>query len=192
MIINLDTGTHIDSPWHFLEKGKKLEGLLVNQFVGEGLIIDLSDKYSPSRGIDQIISREDLTAAVERTKQEIKPGDMVIIYTGWNKIYESDPEKYYNHCASISSDSGTWLAKQKIKLVGIDTCTVDPPSCFTKVPFNHAPNHINFLSKGILVCESIGGEIDKILNKRLLIVALPLNIKGKHGAVSPARVIAIE
>ncbi len=47
------TGTHVDTPLHFVAGGASVDQLPVDVFMGEGVVVDLSDKQprerSPSR-----------------------------------------------------------------------------------------------------------------------------------------------
>ena len=38
------TGTHIDAPYHFLKDGEKINEIPVHGFVGNGVLIDVSNK----------------------------------------------------------------------------------------------------------------------------------------------------
>ncbi|TET63037.1 cyclase family protein [Candidatus Aerophobetes bacterium] len=190
--ITLHFATHLDSPWHFVRDGKKLEDLSLDRFVGEGLVVDLSDKYGPSCGKNLCISQRDLEMAVEKTEKTLQSDDMIIINTGWHHLFDTHPQDYYAYSTAISDGAGSWLAEKKVKLVGIDACDVDDHKFFAQPPF-HPPNHgKNFLPNNILIIENVGGEVDKVVGKKLLIIASPLNIKGIHGSSSPIRLIALE
>ena len=192
LALPLHFATHLDAPWHFVKDGKKLENLSLDCFFGEGLIVDVSDKYSPPCGKNLCISQKDLEMAVEKTGKTLREDDMIIINTGWHKLFETNSKDYYAYAPAIGDEAGIWLAERKVKLVGMDSCDVDEKKYFDKPPY-HPPNHgKNFLPNDILIIENVGGDIDKILGKKVLISAFPLKIEGVHGSSSPIRLIAFE
>jgi len=103
--------------------------------------------------------------------------------------FESQPKRYYQDYSSLSDEAGKWLADRKIKLVGIDTCDVDLHLYYEKPPFK-PPNHTkNFLPNNILIVENVGGEIDRVINKKLLFIVSPLKWTAE---ASPVRIIGLE
>jgi arylformamidase len=188
----LHLGTHLDSPWHFFSKGVPMGELPADRLVGPGLIVDVSAKYGPQRGKNLAISAADLQAAVQATGHTLEPGDIIIVNTGWHHLFTSEPTRYYKEFSTLSGEAGAWLAEQRVKLVAVDCCDADEKRYFAAKPFA-PPNHaVHFLPNGILICENAGGEIDKVLGRKLLIVAGSLPIMGVHGNASPMRLLALD
>ncbi|MFZ2071830.1 MAG: cyclase family protein, partial [Halobacteriota archaeon] len=71
--IGAHTGTHVDAPVHFIEKGVGVGELPIEQFIGEAVVLDLSHK-PPGSGI----SRDDLV----HYGCFVKKGDIVLLFTG--------------------------------------------------------------------------------------------------------------
>lgn len=188
----LHLGTHLDSPWHFYKGGISMGEVPPDRLVGPGLIVDVSAQYGPDQGKNKAISAADLEAAVVATGHSLDPGDMIIVNTGWHHLFTTESERYYKEFSTLSGEAGAWLAKQDVKLVAVDCCDVDEKRFFAQKPFA-PPNHAqHFLPNGICVCENVGGDVDKILGSKLLIVAAPLPILGEHGNASPMRLLALE
>lgn len=188
----LHLGTHMDSPWHFYSDGPSMGELPADRFVGPGLIVDVSANYGPDKGKNMAISAADLEAAVEATGHSLDPGDMIIVITGWHRLFATAPQRYYKEFSTLSGEAGAWLAEKGVKLVAVDCCDVDEKRFFAEKPFA-PPNHTqHFLPNGICVCENVGGDVDRILGRKLLIVAAPLPILGEHGNASPVRLLALE
>lgn len=188
----LHLGTHLDSPWHFWRAGVSMGEVAAAHLVGPGLIADVSAKYGPDRGKNLAITAADLQSAISATGHSLEHGDMIIINTGWHHLFTSEPQRYYTEFSTLSGEAGEWLAQQRVKLVALDCCDADEKRYFASKPFA-PPNHSkNFLPNGILICENVGGDVDKILGRKLLIVAAPLPILGIHGNASPMRLLALE
>jgi arylformamidase len=188
----LHLGTHLDSPWHFYKRGISMGEVPADRLVGPGLIVDVSAKYGPEQGKNLGISAADLQAAVKATGHPLEPGDIIIVNTGWHHLFTSEPERYYKEFSTLSGEAGAWLAEQSVKLVAVDCCDADEKRYFAAKPFA-PPNHsVNFFPNGILVCENVGGDVDEILGRKLLIVAGSLPILGVHGNASPMRLLALD
>ena len=108
------TGTHIDAPYHFLKDGQKIDEIPVQRFMGNGILIDVSDKSER-----ELIDSADLKCYAS----EIKKGDFVILRTGWDRYFGTP--KYYRH-PYLSADGARLLVKMGVSLVGIDAPNVDP------------------------------------------------------------------
>jgi len=187
--MSLHTGTHLDSPAHFVNGGKSLDQITVDHFIGEGLILDVSQEFGPTCKANQTILAKDLAEAEKATRQKLKTGYIVLVHTGWHHIFESEPERYYRDYSSLSDEAGKWLAEKKVKMVGIDACDVDPHQFYEKPPYK-PPNHTtNFLPNNILICENVGGEIDSVIGKKVLLIVSPLRLVAE---ASPARIIALK
>jgi kynurenine formamidase len=158
--------------------------------MGTAVVIDFSDRYGPEVAKSKTISSDDIKEKIAKNNLDINENDIVIINTGWHKIFYSEPIKYYTEFCTLSDDAGMWLKNKKIKMIGIDACDVDEHKYYTKFPYDNPPNHTkNFLPNDIFIIENVGGEIDMVLNKRIYIIAAPLSLSGRFAASSPIRLI---
>ena len=78
MKMGTHTSTHIDAPYHISKSGKTLNDFPVERFIGQGIVLDFSDK-----GDIYEITREDIMAHAD----ELKKVDFAILNTGWAKYY---------------------------------------------------------------------------------------------------------
>lgn len=97
--ISLHTGTHIDAPFHYFPKGKKITDYDISDFIGKGNILKLNEK-------------------VENTIE-----DIAIIKTGWSKYFGSD--KYFFENPYLTEEFSEKLIENNVKGIAIDTCSVD-------------------------------------------------------------------
>ena len=110
--INSHLGTHIDAPFHMLEKGKSLDELPVESFMGKALIIRVPEE----------------TTTIEKSLLEdsgdlIKDTEFVLFNTGWSKYWGSD--KYFRDFPVLSASAVDYLLSFNLKGVGFDTISAD-------------------------------------------------------------------
>ena len=181
------TGTHIDAPFHFLKKGKKIDQLPVQRFVGDGVLIDVSGKSDRD-----LIDPGD----IEPYENEIAEGDFVIFRTGRDKYFGTP--RYYLH-PYLSLEGAGLLVKMGISLVAIDALNIDPTyygnmdsDSSTKDLSNEEeygyPVHDILLGHDILIVENLC-NLDKIKAVKGVYSFLPLKLKDSDG--SPIRAVFI-
>ena len=181
------TGTHIDAPYHFLKKGKKIDEFPVQRFVGDGVQIDLTAKSDRD-----LIEPGD----IEPYESEIAEGDFVVLRTGRDKYFGTP--RYYLH-PYLSAEGARLLVKMGISLVGIDAMNVDPTyfgsiesdSSAKDVPDEEEygyPVHDILLGNDILIVENLC-NLDKIKTVKGVYSFLPLKLKDSDG--SPIRAVYI-
>ena len=64
----------------------------------------------------------DLQAAAEAQGVEIRPGDVVLVHTGWLERID-EPELFINQAPGINADGAEWLADQGVVAVGSDSAS---------------------------------------------------------------------
>ncbi len=62
----------------------------------------------------------DLQAAAEAQGVDIRPGDVVLVHTGWLERID-EPELFINQAPGINAEGAEWLADQGVVAVGSDT-----------------------------------------------------------------------
>lgn len=151
-------GTHIDAPSHMIEEGKTLDKFPIDKFSGVGILIDVQ------KGIT--------LNSVQ--KENIEQDSIVLFYTGMSKKYHND--EYFTKYPAISEEIANYLVNRKIKMVGVDMCSVDHD------PF---PVHRIFLRNEILIIENLT-NLSSLAGKKFAIFAFPLKFEIDG---SPARVV---
>lgn len=171
------SGTHIDAPRHFSETGYNLSQIPLDVLIGTGVVLDL-----PKQAMKEITT-DDLEKA--KSKFGIRRGDSLIINTGWHHRW-NEPD-YAKKFPGIVKSAAQWLVDNGIKLVGVDWICIDHPSQ-TDMGDNSWASHKIVLSNNIPVIENIGGDVDKVAGKRVIIMALPVRVVDGDGF--PVRVVA--
>ena len=172
LFLSSHTGTHLDAPYHFLEKGAKIHEISLKKLVSEAALI----KSRKSSG--QSITKTDIQK-FEKKHGKIENFSSVIFYTGWQKNLQK--KYYFTKNPGLSVSAAKYLASKKISLVGIDSPSIDlgADSQFSV--------HQIFAKKGMLIVENLT-NLDKIKPSKFHLVVLPLKLKNTTG--SPVRAIA--
>ena len=167
-IVKLDltaySGTHIKSPKFLRSDLRSIEHISFNELIHYATVIHLGVKREKD-----LITCEDLQAFY------IKPGDGLLIHTGWSSFWESG--QYYIDFPLITSDAAEYMVNDlRIPFLGAD------------IPFSSEVQKIVLEHNSFLI-ENLT-NLDQINLNRFLLIALPLNIYSSDGA--PARVVAVE
>lgn len=171
--VNLCThvGTHVEAPYHAIEKGIKAGEMNLRNLIGPASIIDFVGK-----GYNQPITKEELL----QKGKHIQRGDIVLIKTGLSRHYGT---KEYRR-PYIETDGVEWLVENKIKCLGIDCSGIENKQINSK-----QINHRILFKNNIPLIEDMN-NLDKLQDKRVFFMAFTLPIIGLDA--SPIRPIAIE
>jgi len=172
LFLSTHTGTHMDAPYHFLEKGAKIHEISLKKLVSETVLIKSKKKDGES------ITKTHIQK-FEKKHGKIASFSSVIFYTGWQRNLQK--KYYFTKNPGLSVSAAKYLASKKINLVGIDSPSIDlgKDSKFSV--------HQIFAKKGILIVENLA-NLEKIKSPKFHLVVLPLKLKNATG--SPVRAIA--
>jgi len=166
------TGTHMDAPYHFFLKGKRINEIPVENFVTDAFLLRLKKRTKEYIIKDDIINFE--------RKRRIGKGNAVIFSTGWEE--HANRNDYLTGNPGLSREAAEYLATKRVGMVGIDSANIDHPDA------NDFAAHNVLLPKGVLIVENLC-NLKKINKTRFKLVVLPLKIEGATG--SPVRAIAL-
>ena len=112
--IGSQSGTHVDSPYHFKEDGLRLEDCDPSLFVGPALLIDV-------RGHG---ARQPITAAdVAPYKERLAPGAIACLHTGWSdEHYGTD--RYFDH-PFLEGAACAQMLERGVRTFAIDCINLD-------------------------------------------------------------------
>ncbi len=169
------TGTHVDAPWHFEPKGKKLDEVPLERFLARGHVLDLRGLKARAS-----ISRFQIVKARDGLQGPIGKGDAVLLRTGWERRRGTRAYLFAN--PGLSGEAAKELARWQVGLVGIDTANVDHPED-ASFPAHHA-----LLASGVPIIENVA-NLAALGSSRFFLLALPLRLKAATG--SPIRLVAL-
>lgn len=172
LIMSTHLGTHLDAPFHFFDDGLTVENLDVRKGFGPAWVLDFTHK-SPK----EPITAEDLKAFGDK----VGPGSRLIFHTNWDKEF---PEPhYFGEQPPLSVDACQYMAERGVACIALDMPTTNPPE--------YTPTHHALLNADaeVLIIEGLRG-LERLEGEQVLLIALPLRIRGRDG--SPCRVMAID
>jgi len=182
------TSTHVNAPLHLLPGREGVGELALQRFFGTGVVLPVS------KGKWETIEPADLEAAAPA----VEPGDIVLINTGWHRRY-SDSKEYFGYAPGLSKAAAAWLVARNVKLVGLDTATIDHPLATSIGPHRNGPQikyllpeyrqatgreaiadfpewnpaHRTLLAAGIPTVENVGGDLDAVSGRRCTFQGFP-------------------
>lgn len=158
------TGTHIDAPLHFISKGKSIDKLSPEIFIGRVFVADLS-------GLEKITSKD-----LEKIKLP-RGVKRLLLKTSNSSLYGKKNYKFKKDYVGLTAKAAEWLAKRSFKLVGIDYLSV---AKFDET----AEVHKILLSGGMVILESI--NLSNIDQGEYQLVCLPIKISGIEAGLTRA------
>ncbi|CZH01622.1 Kynurenine formamidase [Legionella pneumophila] len=168
-------GTHMDAPAHCGSQGKTIDALSLQDCLAPCVVIDISAKAHET----YLCSIQDILD-FEKQYRLIRPGDFVIIRTGWSR-YWLTPAQYRNNLQfpSVSKEAAQLLVERNIKGLGIDTLGPDTAE-------SGYPVHQVILGQGKYLVENVANA-DLLPPIGSTILVAPLYILG--GTEAPIRLI---
>ncbi|AZR72680.1 cyclase [Anoxybacter fermentans] len=204
-------GTHLDGERHFWTAGRDIASIPLEDLVHEGVIVDLSDI-----GEYGIYTSKDITDRVEVKEGDILIIYTGFSKYAWYQP-DADEEAYMIKHPGPTIEFAEWCKKMKIRWIGVDCGSADHPmntvirqlrpdlaeECdrvmrekygkglddFFK-PEHRQLMHTELFPHHIIHVENIGGDIEKILNRRMLIGCFPWRFVD--GESSICRVVAFD
>jgi arylformamidase len=158
------TGTHIDSPFHFVSDGATLDGIDLDALVGPCRVCD----HEP----DRHVTAADLDAWS-------LDGVSRLLIRSTNRDRWRDAPHFRRDYVALESSAARWLAERHFLVVGVDYASVEP--------FDSPghPVHRALLSAGVICLEGL--DLDEVATGDYELIALPLRIADGDG--SPVRAV---
>ena len=154
--IGSHTGTHVDAPNHLISGGNTIDNIALDALVGACTVVYCNTDMSISiQDLVRIVVPSDTKRLLIRTRQS----------TGY-----------------LSREAAVRLVEAGVKLVGIDSSSVDAPAS----PHLHV--HQTLLEAETVIVENL--VLDNVEPGNYWLVCLPLRLQGCDGA--PARAILMD
>lgn len=177
IIMSEHTGTHIDSPKHFISGGYPIDQMPTKKIMGRGVKIDASNlKAKEVLTLDQVIQ-------FEEEKGEIAKGDIVLIRFGWEDKWalKANAKEFLKDWPGLSKEAALYFKEKEIAAVGCDTMSLDAFEAENSI------SHEILLGNDVPIIENLC-NLSKIPTCSY-IIGLPMKFKGGSG--SPIRIISL-
>ena len=167
LVMCTHSGTHIDTPSHFVSDGKTLDDYPADKWILPAQVANIEhpEAIYPS----------------ELEGLDIRVGNALLFKTNNSKTGRSASGVFSEDYVFVSPEAADFCVRKKVGLVGIDYVTVD-----RHADSSYTTHHI-LLGNGIRILESI--NLKDVPPGRYTLICLPLKIEGGEGA--PARAILL-
>ena len=206
-------GTHMDGEIHFHASGRSIGDVPMKEWVGPGVVVDISDQV----GDYDLYTPEMLMKKAEIKKGDILIINTGYNRYAWDQK-QSDEVRYFVKHPGPGPGFHKWAIDMKIKWIGVDCGSADHPMNtiirqWHPARFKEAEEklmakykvkswdayfpqdeyyqvmHIKLFPKKIVHAENLGGDINKLSNKRAWIGCFPL--KGIELESAMCRIVAL-
>ena len=190
-------GTHMDGEIHFHASGRSIGQVPMSEWVGPGAVVDLSQEL----GDYDLYEPDLLKSKVEIKKRDILIINTGYHRYAWDQT-KSDEVRYFVKHPGPGPKFHKWCLEMKFKWIGVDCGSADHPmntiirnwhpKSFTEAekklqevygkawdelfPYEeyYQVMHLKLFPKKIVHAENLGGDIEKLSNKRAYIGCFPL------------------
>ena len=207
VVMPLHIGTHIDALCHAWYDDQLYNGHPSSEItstrgtrrcgidklpplVARGVLLDLVEARGAPLPDGTSVGRDELVASAERAGAILRPGDVVLIRTGWLEAQAGKPARDvdFNAEPGIDVDAALWLAAAGVSSVGADNFAIEvmPFPAGTTFPVHQRliRDHGITLIEGLVL-----RELAEQAPREFLFVAAPLPIVGGTG--SPLTPLAV-
>lgn len=172
-------GTHVDAPKHFdpTPGALSINQMPLSDFYTSAICLDLSHVE-----LKASISVAEMEAALEKSGQEIREGDTVLMYMAFNKRIHFDDPRWQHDFPGLSLEAVHWLADKGCKIFGVEAISPAPEG----EPNFQAHNACG--ERGITHIEGLD-NLEEVVGKRFRFIGFPLKIR--EGSGGPMRAVAL-
>ena len=161
LTMSTHTGTHVDAPYHFRDDGAKVADLDPEVFVGPALVVAVEG----GGGV----------GAAELERHDLDGVARLLLRTGsW-----PDRDRFPERTRHLEPDAAELLAGKGVRLVGVDTPSVDP------LDSEELPAHNALLEAGVHILEGL--VLDRVEPGEYGLISLPLPLRDADA--SPVRAV---
>ncbi|AXI00504.1 arylformamidase [Sporosarcina sp. PTS2304] len=154
-------GTHTDAPFHYDNDGLRILDLPIDLYIGRACVVDVT-------GV-ACVSRKHLEPI------DFEGAQRILLKTGSHPIPHKFPEKF----TVIGEDVGPLLKERGVRLIGVDTPSVDAETSKELVA------HHSLYRNNIIIIENL--VLESLKPGQYELIALPLALEEADG--SPVRAV---
>jgi kynurenine formamidase len=172
LFLSTHTGTHVDAPYHFVKRGKKMHQIDPGRFLCDVILIKIKSKPNYTITKSDIVKFEEKHGAIPQHSS-------VLFATGWTD--NMDRREFFYQNPGLADSAAKYLVSKKTNLVGIDTPSIDAGNN------SKFSAHRILLGDDVLILENLC-NLHRIKSTKFRLAALPLKLQNATG--SPVRAVA--
>lgn len=162
------TGTHLDTPAHFISNGKTLNKYTVKDFILPARVVEIQNEF--------------IIAPAELKHIEIKPGEALLFKTENSRSGRCKNGVFSDGFVYMTPEAADICVSKNVGMVGIDYITIE------RYQDQAFPVHRKLLGNGILILESI--DLSNVPPGEYTLICLPLKIDVCEA--SPVRAVLLD
>ena len=174
MIMSAHSGTHVDTPAHFMSDGSGLDGYAPNDFIRRAHVVNCGDREE--------VGLEALQGPGGFSELTVERGDAVLFKTANSVRDLCVAGEFTEDFTHLSGDAAALCVRMGVGLVGLDYITIDPYES------EDYPAHTTLMKGGVLILEGI--RLKEVPAGTYTLICLPLSISGAEG--SPVRAVLLQ
>ncbi|GJL95092.1 MAG: kynurenine formamidase [Hyphococcus sp.] len=165
LTLSSHAGAHADAPLHYHREGTPIHAIDLDPYIGPCTVVHMINH-------DEVITLSVLEKTLAASGEALAPRILI-------RTYENQPDTWDPAFTAVSADAITWLASNGVKLIGVDTPSLDPATSKTMDAHNAIyQNNMRILE---------GLKLDNVAAGTYELIALPLKLEGLDAA--PVRAI---
>jgi kynurenine formamidase len=143
LMMEAHSGTHLDALGHVWRDGLMWNGRRpethvtsygidwgavdrIPGFVTRGVMLDVPRfRGVPHLGLGEVVTAETMEACARAQGVEIRPGDVLLVRTGWYRVFESDPALWSQGEPGPDASCTAWLKRKDVVAIGADNPGVE-------------------------------------------------------------------
>jgi arylformamidase len=168
--IGSHTGTHVDAPYHFVQRGMTVDRLPLDLLMGPAFIVEV-DGLEGNRIDVYDLARIHFPRGTKR----------LLIKTTNSHFWEDRLTEFERDFIHLTPKAAEWLVKRGIQLLGVDYLSVE---AYSDRDFRV---HQALLEAGVVIVEGL--NLSRVPPGQCQLVCLPLKVQDSDAA--PARVLVI-
>lgn len=188
--MTVHAGTHIDSPHHFFRDKTSIEGIPVEAFVGEAVVLDLSFKGMPNARISPA-DLDRAAAALAAAGVALPPDAILLLRTDWPRSHSPFDPSWWDESPCLTREAAEWIVARQPRAVGFDFAQEEKGGAYDyekaeEILSGAMRVHRTILPKVVFQIENLVNLHE--LPPRVRLIALPAKWKAES---APARVVAL-
>lgn len=167
--MGVHTGTHVDSPNHFIEGTKKIIDLDLNTLIGKCRVVELSD---------------DIMSIEPEHIETLENVERLLFKTRNSEFWTNFDQGFRKDFTYISHEAAKTIVEKGIKLVGIDYLSVEAFDA------DSPETHRILLKNEVIIIEGL--DLREVSAGDYELISLPMKIAEGAGDGSPSRTVLRE
>jgi len=154
------SGTHVDAPYHFVDSGKRMGDVKLEQLIGPCQVISVPDEKLVNNMIDS----------------SSLPSEFLHRRVLFKTRGSNTPGRFTRDFVSISMNAAKYLVSKDVNVIGVDSLSIESY-------YGDGSVHVFLLGKEVLLIETL--DLSKVDDGEYELICMPLNIRD--GDAAPAR-----